>query len=31
MNTKHGVTEMENLKSFAMQGLEPNGGGGFWL
>ena len=34
MNIEHGVSEMKEfrmLKTLALQGIEPNGGGGFKL
>ena len=34
MNREHGVSEMKEfriLKTLALQGLQPNGGGGFKL
>ena len=31
MDNKKGVENMENMKSLATQGIEPNGGGGFRL
>ena len=34
MNREHGVSEMKEfriLKTLALQGIEPNGGGGFKL
>ena len=31
MSRQHGVMNVEDVKTFATQGIEPNGGGGFKL